>query len=232
MTKGALQKKSKTKFFDAMARNNPLKIRQKHALSYSKVSNVRDDTRRHLAYLAARLIAEEGVSDYAAARQKAAHQAGITEAQGLPQNDEIEAALREYQQLFKSDHQPLQLRLLREIALDLMRVLGEFNPYLVGAALRGTATEFSGIELQVFADDCKNLELFLINRRIAYHTNMRRTKLGGKEIQVPILDFEFGGVPVSIAVYATNNVRIKTRAGARHAERANLVTLERLLASE
>ena len=61
---------------------------------------------------------------------------------------------------------------------------------------------------------------------------MRRTKLGGKEIQVPILDFEFGGVPVSIAVYATHNVRIKTRAGARHAERANLVTLERLLASE
>ena len=232
MTEDARQKKLKTRFFDAMARNSPLKIRQKHALGYPKVSNVRDDARRHLAYLAARLIAEEGVSDYAAAKQKAARQAGITGTQGLPQNDEIEAALREYQQLFKGDRQPLQLRLLREIALDLMRLLDQFNPYLVGPVLNGTATEFSGVELQVFAEDCKNLELFLINRRIVYHTNMRRAKLGGKEIHVPILDFEFSGVPVSIAVFAPNDVRIKTRAGGRNAERANLVTLERLLASE
>ncbi len=33
--------------------------------------------RRHIAYLAARLIAEDGVGDYATAKQKAARQAGL-----------------------------------------------------------------------------------------------------------------------------------------------------------
>ncbi len=216
-----------------MARNSPRNLRRKHSLGdFTRADTLRDDSRRQLAYLAARLMAEDGVSDCAAAKQKAARQVGVADVKGLPDNDEVDAALRDYQQLFKGDQQPLQLRLLRTVALELLRLLGEFNPHLVGPVLTGTANEFSVIELQVFADDCKNLELFLINRRIAYHTKMHRTKLGGKVVQVPLLDIEFNGVPVSIAVYATNDVRIKTPTGARNAPRANLAALERLLASE
>ena len=216
-----------------MARSSPRNLRRKQGSGGSaRADAARDDARRQLAYLAARLMAEDGVSDYAAAKQKAARQAGMTDVQGLPDNDEIDEALRDYQQLFKGDQQPQQLRLLREVALELMRLLGEFNAHLVGPVLTGTANEFSGIELQVFTDDCKNLELFLINRRIAYHTKMHRTKLGGNAVQVPLLDLEFSGVPVSIAVYATNDVRTKTPIGTRNAQRANLAALERLLALE
>ncbi len=51
-----------------------------------------DNQRRHVAYLAARLMAEEGIADYAFAKQKAARQAGLADSQGLPDNREIEAA--------------------------------------------------------------------------------------------------------------------------------------------
>ena len=62
--------------------------------------------RLHIAYLAARMIAEDGVADYASAKQKAARQAGLSDANLLPDNSEIEAALREYQGLYQSEDQP------------------------------------------------------------------------------------------------------------------------------
>ena len=73
--------------------------------------------RSHIAYLAARLIAEDGVADYASAKQKAARQAGLSDANLLPDNSEIEEALREYQGLYQSEEQPAHLRYLREVAV-------------------------------------------------------------------------------------------------------------------
>ena len=75
-------------------------------------SRSRRDTnlRRHIAYLAARLMAEDGVSDYATAKWKAARQAGLGDSNLLPDNSEIEAALREYQGLYQKDDQPARLR--------------------------------------------------------------------------------------------------------------------------
>jgi hypothetical protein len=57
--------------------------------------------RRHIAYIAARMIAEDGIADYATAKQKAARQAGLADMNLLPDNQEIEEALREYQGLYQ-----------------------------------------------------------------------------------------------------------------------------------
>ncbi len=65
-----------------------------------------NNLRRHIAYLAARLMAEDGVADYATAKVKAARQAGLGDAHQLPDNSEIEEALREYQELYQKDEQP------------------------------------------------------------------------------------------------------------------------------
>ena len=90
----------------------------------------RKDTniRSHIAYLAARLMAEDGVGDYGAAKQKAARQAGLLDSKLLPDNQEIEAALREYQSLYQADDQPAQLRRMREVAVRVMREFSAFNP--------------------------------------------------------------------------------------------------------
>ena len=124
--------------------------------------------RRHIAYIAARMMAEDGIADYATAKQKAARQAGLADAALLPDNHEIEDALREYQELYLKDEQPAQLRLLREIAVKVMRDFAEFRPVLVGSVLNGTAGQFSDVNLQLFTDDPKALTIFLINRRYRF----------------------------------------------------------------
>src|ERR1700757_5313725 len=99
--------------------------------------------RRHLAYIAARMMAEDGIADYGAAKVKAARQAGLSDANLLPDNQEIEEALREYQGLYQKEERPAQLRHLREVAVRAMRELEAFRPALVGSVLSGTAGMYS-----------------------------------------------------------------------------------------
>jgi hypothetical protein len=120
----------------------------------ARIRSRRDvNLRRRIAYVAARRMAEDGVADVAAAKMKAARQEGLADANLLPDNQEVEEALREYQGLYQSEEQPARLRHLREIAVRVMRSLEAFRPVLVGSVLSGTAGLHSDVNLQLFTDD-------------------------------------------------------------------------------
>ncbi len=136
--------------------------------------------RRHLAYVAARMIAEDGVADYGAAKMKAARQEGLADANLLPDNQEIEEALREYQGLYQKEEQPAQLRRLREVAVQVMRELEAFRPVLVGSVLSGTAGLHSDVNLQLFTDDPKALAMFLLNKRYRVEEGSKRVRRGDR----------------------------------------------------
>ena len=124
----------------------------------SKSRSRRDSNlRRHIAYIAARMMAEDGIPDYGTAKAKAARQAGLADSAQLPDNHEIEEALREYQGLYQKDDQPAHLKRLREVAVKVMREFGDFRPALVGSVLSGTAGQFSDVHLQLFTDDSKQI---------------------------------------------------------------------------
>ena len=73
---------------------------------------------------AARLIAEEGISDYSQAKRKAATPAGgLPESTPLPSNAEVEAALREWQAVFQDEEQIERIAHLRRKAAELMDIL-------------------------------------------------------------------------------------------------------------
>jgi hypothetical protein len=124
--------------------------------------------RRIIAFEAARLIADDGSLDYGAAKRKAARQLGAPDSRNLPDNQEIEEALRSYQSLYQGDIQKDQLSHLRRLALEYMILLETFDPHLTGPVLTGTAGRHSEINLQLFWDDEKELEFFLLNRKIDY----------------------------------------------------------------
>ncbi len=168
--------------------------------------------RRHLAYIAARLMAEDGVTDYGAAKWKAARQAGLTDGNLLPDNQEIEAALREYQGLYQKDDQPGHLRRLRETAVKVMRDFDEFRPVLVGSVLSGTAGQYSDVELQLYTDDPKALTLFLLNRRYRFEETTRRMRRGEQLESVPRIRLDVEGVPVSLTVLDRDDERAVPRA--------------------
>ncbi len=126
-----------------------------------------------LAASAARLVVEEGL-EYAAAKRKAARDLagglrGGSRA-GLPSNEAVEDAVREHIALFCADTQPAELAALRAVALAWMQRLAEFRPHLSGAVWRGTATRWSAVHIDLYADDAKAPEIALINQGIDYDT--------------------------------------------------------------
>lgn len=193
--------------------------------------------REEIAIAAARLIAEEGL-DYSSAKRKAARQVvGQARVAGewLPDNDQIEEEIREYQSIFQADSQPAVLRHLRELALDWMKRLAPFNPYLTGAVLNGTAGEHSDIHLQVFCDNPKEVAMYLLNANVQY--DVSETHHFGGRGTVETLSFlsrgneEHAPVGMHIALYDTDDLRGAVRADARgRTQRANAEALEALLA--
>lgn len=118
----------------------------------SKRSGQRPDHQRaSIADEAARIMMERGMTDYRLAKAKACERLGLR-AGPLPSNEEVEAALAARNRIFRGDRHDLQLRRLREAAVDVMRRLDVFNPRLVGSVLTGTATEHSAIDLHLYSD--------------------------------------------------------------------------------
>ena len=130
--------------------------------------------RARIAAVAARIMAEDGIQDFATAKRKAARQLGAGDTQSLPNNEEVEAELRVYQSLYQGEEQRERLRYLRTQALAAMEQLAQFNPYLTGSVLKGTAGRYADIDLQVYADSDKELEIFLLNRNIPFETSELR----------------------------------------------------------
>lgn len=113
-------------------------------------------------------MAEEGIDDYGFAKRKAARALGASESEALPGNSEVEAELRAYQALFQEEEHPERLRELRATALEVMDLLAHYRPYLIGAVLDGTAGRYAEIELELFADSSKEVEIELLSRDISY----------------------------------------------------------------
>jgi hypothetical protein len=191
----------------------------------------RNHHREHLAYLAARIMAEDGTQDYSAAKRKAARQAGAPSTQQLPDNREIDAALRSWQALYQRDTREPVLRELREAALAAMRLLEPFNPWLTGSVLSGTAGAHSDINLQLFTDDGKALELFLLDRRWDYQVGDRKMRIGNRAVDATVISFVMQGIPVNATLLPLDLQRItqKTSDG-RAVERASMIQVESLLA--
>jgi len=134
-------------------------------------------TRERIAELAARLLAEEGIGDVSLAKRKAARQLGVSSSQGLPSNEEVDAALLARQALFDPLEQAARLAELRHQARAVMRVFARFEPTLTGAVASGAVAEHSLVELDLAEDASKDFEQFLVNQGIEYKVRDRGARM-------------------------------------------------------
>jgi hypothetical protein len=192
----------------------------------------RDDTRSAIAVHAARLMVQDGIEDYGLAKRKAAKQLGIPDSSRLPNNDEIDAALREYQDIYRSDDQHQLIRTLREQAVRAMRELAAFDPHLTGSVLSGIAGPYAIIHLQLFTDNPKAVELFLIDRKMPYKTTQIRLYAGHEQRVLPVFNINVEDSDIELTVFDSCDLRAPVRATAegRVIERARLPAVEALLA--
>jgi len=177
-------------------------------------------------------MAEDGIEDFAMAKRKAARQLGASATESLPNNDEIEIELRVYQSLYQGEEQRERLRYLRRVALAAMEQLADFKPYLTGPVLKGTAGRYAYIDLQLFADSGKELEIYLQNRNIPYQTRESRYFSGHQARVVSVLSMHWRGTPVRVAVCWPDDERrsVKTSPLGRPLERAGLDAVRALVA--
>lgn len=179
--------------------------------------------RAEIAMLAARMIAEDG-ADYGSAKRRAAKQLlGNSKIRGdiLPDNSQVEREVREYNALFFSDSQPQRLLLLRQIALAVMQELERFNPYLVGSVLNGTASKHSDIYLHLYADNTKEVAIFLLNKDIQFEVSENISK---RNEVIETLSFMSQQEGVHLLLHSMDDLRTSNRS-----ERANIAAVRHLI---
>ena len=172
--------------------------------------------RAQIAVLAARMVAQDG-ADYAAAKRKAASQVLLDKqllANVLPDNEEVEEEVRRYQALFQADTQPARLRQLRTTALQVMDALASFTPYITGAVLSGSAGEHDDIQLQLFADSAKEVQIFLLDKKVEFDLSETPHFKGPRFDPVETVSFLWHKEGVHGELYELNDLRgaLKPRA--------------------
>lgn len=189
--------------------------------------------RQHISAEAARIMSEEGVRDFHTAKRKAASRLNIPDKKNLPTNQEVEAALREYLQLFHAQRLAGTLRRLREMAIEAMQFFSRFEPRLVGPVLSGTVTPESAIQIHVCADTPEEVGLLLHEHNIPFDEVDKRLRYGGDRSEnCPVYRFTADACTVELYVF--------NRADAREAplspidgkpmKRATVKQVERLIA--
>ncbi len=189
-------------------------------------------TRELIAAAAARIMAEDGIEDFALAKRKAVRQLGLQGRLALPGNDEIENQLRAYRSLYQADEHPARVASLQRIALDAMRALERFRPYLTGPVLKGIAGQYAEIELQLFPESPKEVELYLLDKGIAYDTREAKRYSGDRERAVAVLALDWQGARLKLSVFDSRDERLalKTSAAGRVTERAGLSEVSAIVA--
>jgi hypothetical protein len=182
--------------------------------------------RSELVHAAARLIAEDGL-DYGFAKRKAVRQLGLPESFPLPSNAEIEGAVRDYQAIYQEEEQVERIAFLRCAAIELMRRLQPFSPWLTGSVLDGTAGRHARIDLLLFPDSAKEVEIFLLDQGISFHhANPKSDRVEA------VLAIDDEDMPANLIVLPPREERtqFKTHDG-RPRERARLETVEAICAA-
>ncbi len=191
-----------------------------------------DSAKREIAAAAARLVVEEGL-EYGPAKRRALRDLGLPARTQLPHNDEVEAQVREYIQLYCAATQPSELHALRLLALEWMGRMAAFRPHVGGAVWHGTATRLSDIYIQLFCDDSKSAEVALIDHHVDYEPRMV-TGFHGEQVEAlsvhamsRLLGEEIG---VHLLVYDFDDLRGALKPDAQgRAPRGDLAALRRLV---
>jgi hypothetical protein len=135
-------------------------------------------------------MVEHGIQDFALAKRKAAERLGVRAGAGaLPSNAQIQERVVERQRIFEPDGRDERLVKLRSVATDVMQLLEQFRPKLVGAVLDGTAMLNSAIELHVFSDSPEAVAAALEAQGFRLHDSQRRYRFG-RDVTERIPGFE------------------------------------------
>jgi len=158
--------------------------------------------RARLAQEAARVMIEDGITDFAAAKRKAADHMGVSHTKNLPRNTEIEQARQQYQRLFLGDQQHQRQQQLIAAAVRAMEFLSEFKPLLTGQLLSGIAAPHAAVELHLFADAPEQVALFLARHNIPADQTTTHLRVNrDSSVEIPVYSFMAGETAIELNIF-------------------------------
>lgn len=191
--------------------------------------------RAEIALVAARMVAQDG-ADIDTARRKAARQVlGVNQPvpNMMPDDIQVEDEVRKYLALFGGPDHSERLAQLRATALQVMEALADFNPYITGPVLQGTAGEHDDIHLQLFADSAKEVQIYLLNRNVNIEISETPHFKGGRHAPVETVSFPWMKETVHAQLFEYQDLRgaLKPRADGRP-QRLDAAGLRALIAAD
>jgi hypothetical protein len=120
---------------------------------------------RRLAEEAARLMVDGVETEYLHAKERASMMLGMTGQARFPSNKEIrECILQLTRTRLGDDEVERRVQQMRTIAEEIMSVIEEYDPHLIGSTLTGEIRESSDIDLHAYCDDYEILLTLLTER--------------------------------------------------------------------
>ena len=172
-----------------------------------------NNNRLIVARRAAEVIMEEGITDYFFAKKKAAKSLGLLTNDNLPSNQEIDNALKEYQNIFQEEVDSEIITKIQKEALNTMLLFEDFHPHLTGQLLEGLIPKFPKIQISLYTDNIKEVEYTLLNNNIAFDIKdtIYQEKLSKKKSTktIPAFILEGAWFPIELKVYFENDIRSK-----------------------
>ncbi len=198
-----------------------------------KRNRLDEHKRRAVCEEAARIMVDESVRNFQAAKHKACIRLGYDQRRTpLPTNREIESAFASRLRLFRGRSVTESLCCGRRAAAEIMRLFAPFQPRLVGAMLRGNVTADTPIELHLFADNPEDVVDFLRQNQIPWKTFDKRVRFAGKRF-TRIPGFRFSADQSMVELLAFNVKQLREApicpVDGRPMQRANLRAVEDLL---
>ncbi|WP_342117137.1 hypothetical protein [Pseudoduganella sp. OTU4001] len=191
------------------------------------------EVKTSIAAAAARMIAQDG-ADYGSAKRKAARQI-LGEAQArdltdiLPDNEQIEEEVRLYHALYNADTHPARIFRLRMVALQVMEMLEQYQPFLTGSVLQGTAGWHDDIHLQVFVDSAKEVQIYLLNKNLQIEISQSPHFRGPRYEDVETVSFMWKNEGVHVELYEQDDMRGAKKKSGDKLLRADIAELRSIL---
>lgn len=147
-------------------------------------------------------MSEQGIDEHGLARRKAASRLGVGAIRSHPSDEEINAALIEYHQIYKPQAHAEELVRLRNLAAEAMRFLAAFVPVLSGGVWDGSANQYSPIVLHLFADTPEDVKRRLMDGGIPFDEEEHTPPFDdGKQTKQPAFTFYADGTRIDLLLF-------------------------------
>lgn len=189
-------------------------------------------SRVQVAQEAAKFMLDGAENEYLHAKERATLKLGISGHNHFPSNKTVKGMISLLAKVELGEHEiKARVRRMREIALEIMLIIDDNDPFLIGSTLSGKIRATSDIDLHAYADDPMEIQEKL---ELCGFTEIELEEIENLKGYFMHLKWEEEGYPVEITVYPWKNRDVQpiSSVTGKLMKRADVNALKKILALE